>query len=70
MRCREMAIKRYSKTLKIPQKTCSSTLIRFDVDEINAIGNFGCHLNFTQLLDEQVAFFYGYHSDVIAWQFQ
>ena len=21
----------------------------------NAIGNFGCHLNFTQLLDEQVA---------------
>ena len=25
------------------------------IDPFNAIGNFGCYLNFTQLLDEQVA---------------
>ena len=25
------------------------------LNPFNAIGNFGCHLNFTQLLDKQVA---------------
>ena len=29
--------------------------IQNQLNPFNAIGNFGCHLNFTQLLDEQVA---------------
>ena len=29
--------------------------IQSQLNPFNAIGNFGCHLKFTQLLDEQVA---------------
>ena len=40
----------------------------------NAIGNFGCHLNFTQIIRRTSSiiakYFYGYHLGIIAWQFQ
>ena len=50
----------------------SSIIFTSKFNPFNAIGNFGFYLNFSQLLEEQVAYllnpFYGYHLGVIAWQ--